>query len=146
MSGTRRTKPPVIEIRFRRKDGQPPVAVVITNQLLLWQRAREWDSRMRDRNRWIGDEKLRTEVTELSRTHLAELNVDESTVVTLARAKIIEIVEEAPESDVETDESSIVIAIQNAAKRLLATVDTLVSREARRMPWESLLTMAVRKF
>lgn len=139
--------PPAIEIRFLQKGRKAPMAVAITNQMLLWQRAREWNSRMRDRNRWIGDEKLRTEVTELSRTHLAELNVDESKIVTLARAKIIEILEDAAGSNAETDLSrGIWGTLAKLGHWVKTALLTIGSREVRRMPWESLLTMAVGKF
>ena len=111
--------------------------------MAFWARAREWDSRMRNRHRWIADEQLRAEVADLSRKHLEEWTVGESSVIALARAGVVEVFEDKspPGSDYQT-----VLGLWGIASCADAWYVDTARRDLRRMPWESLLTMAARKY
>jgi len=120
---------------------------------------------MRNRNRWIGDEDLRTEVADIGRKHLEEWNVGESTVVALARAQVVEVLEDKPNPASHKPVARVNEAPGNKPKQTIHKplwawltlgiskvlgssrwISNAMQREMRRMPWESLLTMAARKY
>src|SRR5882762_787506 len=155
-----------LSLRFRPKPGATVTQVdVATLPSVFWPRAREWDSRMRNRNRWIGDEDLRTEVADIGRKHLEEWNVGESTVVALARAQVVEVLEDKPNPASHKPVARVNEAPGNKPKQTIHKplwawltlgiskvlgssrwISNAMQREMRRMPWESLLTMAARKY
>lgn len=106
-----------------RSAGQPS-ASVISRAGDFRRLAREWDARMRNRNRWIGDENLRTKVADQSRIDLTKWGIGPEVLVPLARAGVVEVLKKtAPFGEQPAD-----------------------LREMQRMPWESLLTMAARRY
>jgi hypothetical protein len=133
--------PAKLHLRYRPKPEAEVIQADVETQLMVfWPLAREWDSRMRNRNRWIEDEDLRTEVADLSRKHLKGWHVEEPTVVALARAQVVEVLE---------DKSGPIFG-QNFLRLIpfdfTGLIAKNVEREMRRMPWESLLTMAAGKY
>jgi hypothetical protein len=126
----------VARLRYRPKLNAPVAEVEVKVPLFrFWQAAREWDSRMRNRNRWIADETLRTEVADLARDRLKEWTVDESAVAALGRARVVEVLE----GQTVPDGGGLLLKVLSGFWRPLIG-------QLRRMPWESLLVMAARKF
>jgi len=141
----------------------------------LWKLAREWDSRMRNRKRWIHDESLRRELADLGRQHLNSWHVDEPTIAAMARAQIVEVVYDPENEKKQIRKHAVEFGLRTAAQfsgaflgpfslapafsAILGAVgfglEEMVKRELakqspepqmRRMPWESLLTMAVHQY
>lgn len=157
-------KPEVIaRLRFRARPEDPVTEAPVTSApLRFWQAAREWDSRMRNRNRWIGDETLCGEVAALARDRLKDWQIDEKTIVAFARAGVIEVLEEKrAEAEVESKNPWIeagpaapfpggwVGAVMKAVTLSSAWLQVAVKSlrgQPRRMPWESFLVMAAQKY
>jgi len=142
----------IARLRYRpRPEAQVAEAAVKVPLSTLWGATREWDSRMRNRNRWIANETLHAEVAELARKRLSEWNVAEGTVVALARSEVVEVLEGEPMADRDRADrrgkpgkgGGIFAALW---KWLTTFSWTAFKGQLRRMPWESLLVMAARKY
>jgi len=159
-----------VSLRYRPKPGTPPGQVNIDSALVaFWRTAREWDATMRVRNRWIPDDGPRTRVQNRARQQFAEWQVPESTLSEIARSGRIEVLSAPRESIAQAltsqpctvagtaataeagapatlfgfDLKNLPSVITQALNRLAASVAV---SELRRMPWESLLVMACRKY
>jgi len=139
----------VIHISIRPKGIQPKD--VTPTRLNMVRLALRWDFLMRNRSRWIEDEELRAKVAQRSRKHLLAIDVNESFLAALARAGQVEVshavgpTEAQPAGDKPAEQTPPERSgfLPSLFDWLL---DPFVDRTARRMPWESLLTMAARKY
>lgn len=123
-------------------NGVPPKGVAPTLPRLQ-RLALHWDFLMRNRSRWIEDEDLRAKIAQRSRDHLLAIEVEEPFLMALARAGQVEVAHTADLGDAPGHASprggfDVVGALVGFRREL--------ERNARRMPWESLLTMAARKY
>jgi hypothetical protein len=141
-----------VSLRYRPSPNVAMTQVNINSPLIaFWRAAREWDATMRVRNRWIAEEGSRTQVANRSRKQLKQWGVDESRLAEIARCERLEIV-----TYLLGDQPGNPEATTGAAARTSATLQNILNKildlatpmaaEMRRMPWESLLVMAARKY
>jgi hypothetical protein len=113
---------------------------------------------MRNRKRWIHDESLRRELAELGRQHLNSWQVDEPTIAAMARAQVVEVVNKQAAQPPTKEAGKAGVGLFTlfdpnifgfagwATKAVKEWAEKSQEREMRRMPWESLLAMAARKY
>ena len=142
------TPPPdVVSLRFRSEPEGPVGEVAVkTTFFKFWQAAREWDSRMRNRNRWIGDESLYAEVAGLGRKRLGEWGVDEKALIGTARAEMVEVLESKLVRDPGVAKGIVGALFSGILHFATKVYSRMLAGQLRRMPWESLLVMAVKKY
>src|SRR5216683_461449 len=106
-----------VNISIRPK-GVPPKDLTLTPRRLR-RLALHWDFLMRNRSRWIEDDDLRAKIAQRSRDHLKAIGVEETFLISMSRAGLVEVAQ---------------------GGGLSADPDGAASQDTRRMPWESLLT------
>jgi hypothetical protein len=139
-----------VSMRYRPSPGAVAVPVSINSSVVaFWRAAREWDATMRVRNRWMPEEGPRARVENRSRKQFEDWGIPESALAGISRCGRIEILLEAYRPDTEPICVPQAEAVKEPdwSKGALDRVWAMAAvSEVRRMPWESLLVMAARKY
>jgi hypothetical protein len=137
-----------MSLRYRpQHSGKPEHADIDSPLVGFWREARQWDATMRVRNRWMPDEGLRDRVASRSREQFAAWKIDESLLAKIARSGRIEVLSDIPKPRRRPSGLAGLLNIAALTEGLVGWVASqAVANEVRRMPWESLLVMAARKY
>lgn len=137
-----------VSLRYRPRPGADPAHIDIDSPVIaFWRAAREWDATMRVRNRWMSEEGPRARVANRSRKQFENWGIGESSLAELARCERIEVLSDAAQLSTSQPGVSAAGVLLHAAKQSLDRFTAMAAAsEVRRMPWESLLVMAARKY